>query len=348
MMISQKIAARFNFLSTVSNRPVLPPMEVRRRVISSTKFVVGRELFDLGDKQFEKSLAEIVDDELTDELITQKRDMYRQYGRLPFPSIFIENETGGVLIEFGKFESTHPIDDETYLINRVNRQSTIDKGLEHRIVYDTRLITINEQGGISPIYVLLNTVNLAKLGEERYNETNLFPSTVAVQSTDQEIQQVLFSFQKPSDEVLIKLPTLEDKVKYVMHCAISFFKQIMMISYYSLMETLLYLNASNTEIVTYKPSKKELAGVVKVLHKHFEYKVLDIYRSKKSYESINDIMAFIGGSEETRTVRRAHMVRGHFCTRGDKLYWRRPHMRSRKNLSEVGFISKDYNLVSDS
>jgi len=114
----------------------------------------------------------------------------------------------------------------------------------------------------------------------------------------------------------------------------------------SAMHVLMFLNTSNVSVHTYTPSKKENSVVPKPLHGKFVYRVLDIYRERKLYVSLEDINNHVN-SKEPLAERRAHLVRGHFKTIRNKLHWWNAFMRCRKNVNSVGLVQKDYNLITE-
>ncbi len=106
----------------------------------------------------------------------------------------------------------------------------------------------------------------------------------------------------------------------------------------------MFMNAVNSNVTEYKPHKSELKKIPKVLHPKFEYKILDIFRTREKYESLGDVLTSISKVEENRS-KRAHLVRGHFKTINGRLFWWNHFMRNRKNKEEVGYIKKDYYLA---
>jgi hypothetical protein len=117
------------------------------------------------------------------------------------------------------------------------------------------------------------------------------------------------------------------------------FAQVMMV-----MECMLFANVANTRTPVYNPTKRELKAIPKVLQPRFTYRVLDIFRDRKEYQSMEDVESLFNRSEESVQHRRAHLVRGHFKTIRGKLYWWNTFMRNRKNLESHGVVEKDYQL----
>lgn len=107
------------------------------------------------------------------------------------------------------------------------------------------------------------------------------------------------------------------------------------------LELLVYLNVSNITHVLYRPSRRELGKIPQVFKPFFEYRVVDIYRERKSFKSLEDVEGFINDSNGS-AERRAHLVRGHFKNKNGKLFWWNSFMRNRKNIHTEGMIVHDY------
>lgn len=74
------------------------------------------------------------------------------------------------------------------------------------------------------------------------------------------------------------------------------------------------------------------------------YRVLDIWRDRKQFVSLQDIKSFLSPPEEERRKQRAGLVRGHFKIRQTGLFWWDMFMRNSRNAQTVGVIDKDYSL----
>lgn len=98
MLLSQKIAKRIDFLNSHHNAIHREKLyDIRMKVVKSIKMIVGLEVFnsDIGPREFAQKYlgGEGIKD-------TAKRlNMYKLYAMPPFNLLFIENESGGVLIE---------------------------------------------------------------------------------------------------------------------------------------------------------------------------------------------------------------------------------------------------------
>lgn len=110
------------------------------------------------------------------------------------------------------------------------------------------------------------------------------------------------------------------------------------------MECLLYTNIANTRIPVYSPNKRELKAVPKPFHPRYSYRVINIFRDRKEYHSLDDVGSLWDRSDAEVQQRRAHLVRGHFKRKNGKLFWWNAFMRNHKNLDTLGGVDKDYQL----
>ena len=112
-------------------------------------------------------------------------------------------------------------------------------------------------------------------------------------------------------------------------------------------ELMLMINVANTRIHTYKPTAKELTGVPKVLQPHYSYRLVDLFRERDRYNSLDEMVNDVYQSEKVALERRAHVVRGHFKEKNEKLFWWSPHVRCKKNAQTLGIVDKDYVVHGD-
>lgn len=328
MLISQRIQSNPNFLTSIVKKPLISVAEVKTKILNSIKILIGNDLMEF-DKWAEIPNERIHGKKLSNDQLHEKKELYLQFGRLPYPLMFVENETGGLLIERRRLSDA---DTMAALAHRLSTGSNEQ--------YDTMITLINKNGLIEPARFLIRTDSCKDYPSDFYSS---LPTNTNVYVNLSELMQYssIIDMGKPASEMTQD----EDEIwqqqfnQYLLGMA-GIFGML-------LFEILLFMNATNTELVSYKASKNELKNIPKVLHPKYEYKILDIYRTKKQYVNMDDVLVSINRPEHERQVRRAHLVRGHFCTRGDKLYWRRPHMRNRKNLEDVGFVDKDYSLVNE-
>ena len=81
--------------------------------------------------------------------------------------------------------------------------------------------------------------------------------------------------------------------------------------------------------------------------KKFEYKIVDLFREKKGFGSMDDIQEFMRRASFTSSDRRAHIVEGHWKKIKGEFYWWSHHMRCRKNYHTLGFVDKQYELKDE-
>jgi len=103
---------------------------------------------------------------------------------------------------------------------------------------------------------------------------------------------------------------------------------------------LLFINSCNIKHIVYKPSKKELNKIPKVFKNKFEYTTIDIFRERKVYHSLEEIIKSTS-SVESKEIR-AHLVRGHFKHKKNGVFWWNSFIRNNKNQNIVKM--KDYVL----
>lgn len=100
MLLSQRIAKDVKFLNAASAEPkntTMDMFDLRMRIINATKIIVPQELFHKG-LTYGESLTRYLTKGTRDDF-EKKAHQYNTYCNLPFPSLFIENETGGMLVE---------------------------------------------------------------------------------------------------------------------------------------------------------------------------------------------------------------------------------------------------------
>jgi hypothetical protein len=316
MLISQKVAKNPNFLTSLVKKPLVSTFDLRIQILHAAKFVVPNEMLNLGHFH-DDALCRVVGKDfadLTEEDMSSRREIYHLYGKLPYKLIMIENETGALLVEKKSVDG------------KVNKL-----GESHLETYDTVITHIDKEGAVSPLRIAINT-DASSLTN---NSDKLIPSSFGLYCTDAEFDKYM--------ELIYR--QCARKGGDPMTRSLGLFKYMAQLFSAMTFETLLFLNAKNTTIVTYQPSRKELANLPKNLLSNYEYKILDVFRTVKEFKSLNDVLHFASKEESEIQLRRAHFVRGHFKRRNGKLFWWNPFMRNRKNAGEVGFVDKDYNLV---
>ncbi|MNU19536.1 hypothetical protein D3C71_77650 [compost metagenome] len=108
-------------------------------------------------------------------------------------------------------------------------------------------------------------------------------------------------------------------------------------------DVLTLMNCRNIQQIAYKPSRRELAHLPKVLQPSFVYHMLNIQRTKKVYTSL-DMLTDDAFTRETKTNAKAHVVRGHFKETKTGLFWWNSFLRNNKNRETVGFVDKVYRI----
>lgn len=96
MLLSQRIAGDIKFLFNADGIAI-DLFDLRMRIINATKVVVAHEFLNF-DTDYLDNLTQVFKN-TSAKSFGAKADMYQQYARMPFPSMFIENDTGGLLVE---------------------------------------------------------------------------------------------------------------------------------------------------------------------------------------------------------------------------------------------------------
>lgn len=280
MLISQRIAKDPNFLVRIKGDTFNPSaFDMRMKIIHATKVLAGKDIFNM-DSTASDSLKDTFKKRGA---FKERTDQFLKYVRMPFPSIFIENETGGTLVE-----------------------STGERGMRFYSIINTKDLP----GYINPILLFLDEESFHQ--EDRAIDVRIDMGVIEPKDAD----------------------TLE-QMKYV------YLFQVM-----EILDVLLFMNAANLKLVQYTPTKLENKMVPKPLILKYTYYVLDVFRTRKVYESMADVMTDLH-SDSTVNNRRAHMVRGHWKTIRGKLFWWNPFMRNRRHREIAGEVVKDYRLIDE-
>ncbi len=262
LLLSQRIAKDLNFL-TVAQNDVRSKYDLRLKVIKTYKLLVPLTLFNLRDPRQTDRMTELYKQPSK---IIKQNELYKKYSKLPFHSVFIENETGGVLCEQK---------------------------------LDTVVFTIYHESGF------------------------VFP--ISMVYVDLTADGCICSFEGFSPDQTYQL---EDKATSLV---------------INLLEVLLFLNTKNVTTHHYTPSKKENSLVPKPLLPFYTYHIIDIFRDKKVYMKLSEVLDFINAENSDSSYRRACIVRGHFKTRSTGIFWWSDFVRNKKNIDK-GFVDKDYRL----
>lgn len=108
------------------------------------------------------------------------------------------------------------------------------------------------------------------------------------------------------------------------------------------MEILLFINVQNIKHVKYVPTKKENAMVPKPLQPKYTYHVLDLFKQKKVYASLEDIKEDLCKPRNATALRRTVLVRGHFKKRKTGIFFWDHYTRNKHNAETHGIVDKDY------
>jgi hypothetical protein len=320
MLISQRIQSDPNFLQSIPKKPSLSVFELKVKILNSIKFLVPENIAPI-DRVGYIHGSEIIGKELTKKNVEEKRSLYHEYGKLPFNSIFIENEGGGILIE----RAIHK--------NITSYKKVDGEAIPTMESFDTMIVHVDKKGIIHPLRYLINTDNSFIDGTE--SSKDIFPTPICYYATKAEIDIATLV----SDTIMRDNHQVIDPDFDLMN---TIGTGIISIVY----EVLLFIHAVNADVVKYTPQKFELKSVPKVLHPKYEYRILDINRTKKEYESLDSVLKFIRDGDGDKLDRRAHLVRGHFKRKNGKLFWWNAFLRNKKNIDDVGIVDKDYQLVN--
>lgn len=344
-LLSQRLTKGFTKFDTI--KPVYHHLQ--QKLINSTKVLISRDILDFDIETEEvfnggllvknniKNMDSVVE-------ILSKFDEIRSFLKLPFESIFIEGEHIGFLIEQhsdGMIEILPYVDTwpnaippisfacdpnriqiGTVFLSELNRNSLTIEQYEIRD-YTTKskikLFTSEEgavvEKGIIPLISMMGAYF------NRYDEKT--KEYLAINCND----------PKEVEDTLIRM--FIDFVNY----------NIVMLVPFAI-QALLLLNITNKEFVSYKLTKNEATKInlAKCLIPKFEYRILDVRRNIKVFNNYEEVKKFIESKTPPNKDIRAHVVRGHFKKRGDKLFWWKPFIRNLKNKDTVGYVDKSYRI----
>lgn len=302
-------------------------VELRRRVLNSTKYIIPNYIMRVvvSDPGTLMSAREDTFETRGMERIAELRD----FVRLPFPSIFLENSTTGVLLE----QVSERIFDMTYCFLGMDGYS---EAITTRI--DTSILDSSGEtlAGVTKVYFDFNEHECLDFvdGEMRLSEGFLkreYNSYVVGDKNGGRPYQFHTIMDDPEEvEKHIRLQYLDHADEFI----------------YPSIELLLMLNVTNSEQQRYRVSRKEAAlyNVTPGFLSKYEYRILDLDRRQPVIRCMNDVMDFMDSGRGSRE-RRAHLVAGHFKNRRGKLYWWRFHERCSRNKDTLGFVEKDYRVT---
>lgn len=310
MLLSQRIAKNVElpYMNTARTERA-EQLEIRKKILAATKIIAPKEIFDFSVDAYTQMRRQWGNEENISDAKRMKRiDLYRRYVKMPFEMLFIENGEEGMLVEHGSFTN----------------------GTADTQVYEFKLTSISCYGYVQAMRVLAHMLDVDD-PRPHSHAADCIMSQADVNTTYRAIEH----------EYATKMGVAIDQEYFNIHLF-----NVMNAAIQTVFETLLFMNVSNSELHLYRPSRKEKEKIPKVFHPYLEYHVLDIYRTKKVYKSLEDIEVALNPSDDI-ALRRAHLVRGHFKSIRGRLFWWNPFMRNAKNIATAGFVDKDYNLKNE-
>lgn len=172
LLLSQRIAKDINFLNlrTDDGRS---KFDLRLRVIKAQKILVPKAIFNTIDQQDTDLVKEARKNK---DFFAKRNQLHLQYSRLPFQSIFIENETGGYLCEDKEGNIHITIFDSSSLVLHtsilVEKHQKEDFGEEFTVGHIKHSVDVHRELGfdystiivaiVLEILLFLNTKNVTK------------------------------------------------------------------------------------------------------------------------------------------------------------------------------------------
>ena len=148
---------------------------------------------------------------------------------------------------------------------------------------------------------------------------------------------------------IAKLDITKGESEKVNRCPENIYKMILEVSVLKslylpifILNILVYMNCRNSKMVEGRPTKQELKSIPDVIKPRFEYKIIDIFGSIKNSISFSSSMREL--NDGTTQARRMTVVRGHYKTTKNGLFWWSPHVRNKENSKTVGVIDHDYRV----
>lgn len=313
MLVSQRTALDPKFLhfnpndSLITQAGTRSVSAFRKQVMMATKVIVPVEIMHL-KMDYMNRMNLIYGLGWDQETIKKKNDQYLDFARLPFDSILLENHTGALFVR--KETAKHPSHD-------IHCPIVVSHITNSGYISESHIGMVLDTGGVSPNYSLCTLISHG----------------VRDELTQRAFDQIV------KDKIPFK--TEADLIEMIEELRDAF--QNMTAS--TVLEVLLFMNVRNIEQTIYKMSHRERQGFQKSVLPFYEYRILDIYKTRKEYKSLTTVGEGAGTSGREAVERRAHLVRGHFKKKKDKLYWWNPFMRNRKNITTHGIVEKDYQLV---
>jgi len=169
------------------------------------------------------------------------------------------------------------------------------------------------------------------------------PAYLVIELTNGDDDVAVFVKYLVPQETIVKLYGYDEAIKKNKKLADN-----LSILFIAVMEVLLFMNAQNIKHVKYVPTKKENVSVPRVLQPKYTYHILDLFKQKNTYTSLEEIENNLCKPRAATTLRRAVLVRGHFKQRRTGLFFWDFHTRNKHNVETHGIVDKDYRVHSSS
>lgn len=314
MLISQRIAKDPKFiraeLLTAQER-----IDFRMKVIQSTKFLVGTHF--LTNRHVEQQVMDMFEAAGSMEKMIEKAALAEErnskYARPPFPLTVLENPDALILVE----ELT---DKSGWSFTRIEADGN------HLNAKLTVKYELQDLGDVDLSSVPQDMLRYSRVLRKRLSSDNL---------GDLEKRMYAIGKTKRGEDA-----DLDAQITEMLE-DISGLLTTMLIS---VSELLTMINVANARIHHYIPTKKELSAVPKPLQSQYSYRLLDLFRERVKYVSLEEMITDVKKSPEETAQRRAHLVRGHYKEKNGQLYWWSAHMRSKNNAQTLGEVKKTYVL----
>jgi len=174
-----------------------------------------------------------------------------------------------------------------------------------------------------------------------YPDGSVGPSYVLIELSDDGGDIKVFVEYFMSDEVIRKIYGDEETIRKK-----DKMKNSSSILFLVVMEILLFMNVRNVKQTKYVPTKKENTCVPKPLQSKYTYHILDLFKQKNTYTSLEEIKNDLCKPRAATALRRAVLVRGHFKQRRTGLFFWDFHTRNKHNAETHGIVDKDYRVHS--
>jgi hypothetical protein len=312
--------------------------QLRVDIFNAVKYVIpdyftpAESYGDIGEEDVSRGAEEFrIDLKQCDTIakMVKRFDDFQYFVRLPFDSIFIENQCFGALV-----------------------QRRGESGLKITILKQDR-----KGRTVGPFWAIVDDVESVEYVES----IGYCGETIVPTNTRFYVSPAEFAFSFDEDGV----ETMHNEEAFSEHCdridpknrktayehrmdyvgmIERFFSPLTIVVF----NTMVFLNVRNVSVRTVGPSRKEASklGIAPTAISKYSYRVVDIFRElDPEMMRFEDIEKFIHSEAGFSGVdRRAHAVCGHFKKKHGSLFWWNAHMRNAKNIDRVGYVEKDYRL----